>query len=158
MIATGNDNGAVNAMSDSLRTIPIALAAALISGAMPAVASELTCNVFGTQYAEWRGAEYRLSQSKEYHEVHRFWLITGDKPGIAFMDKDKNTWVWEDLAVVDGAQRAMYSGVLQDGGRLTAALNDDETRIVLNYMRIESGDGNETIISSATGIGDCAKR
>ena len=157
MIATGNDNGPVNAMSEIFRITHIALAAALASGAMPALASELACNVFGTQYAEWRGAEYRLSQSKEYHEVHRFWLITGDKPKIAFMDKHKNTWVWNDLAVVDGAQGAMYSGVLQDGGRLTAALNDDETRIVLNYMRIESGDGNETVISSATGIGDCTE-
>ena len=157
MIATGNDNGPVNAMSEILRTTHIALAAVLISGAMPIAASELACNVFGTQYAEWQGAEYRLSQSKEYHEAHRFRLITGDKPRIAFMDKDTNTWAWADLAVVDGVQGAMYSGVLQDGGKLTAALNDDETRIVLNYMRIESSDGNETVISSATGIGDCAK-
>ena len=144
-------------MSEILRTIHIALAAVLISGAMPIAASELACNVFGTQYAEWRGAEYRLSQSKEYHEVHRFWLITGDKPRIAFMDKDKNTWAWEDLAVVDGAQGAMYSGVLQDGGRLTAALNDDETKIVVNHIRIRSNDQKETVISSATGIGDCAR-
>lgn len=144
-------------MSSIHPTMQAAALGCLFLGAAPAVASELACNVFGTQYGEWRGSEYRLSQSKAYREVHRFRLVTGDKPKVAFLDNDKNTWVWEDLSAVPAATGAMYSGVLKDGGKLTAAVNDDETRIVLNYMRIESDDKQETVISSATGIGDCAK-
>jgi hypothetical protein len=139
-------------------TIQAAALGCLFLGAAPAVASELACNVFGTQYAEWRGSEYRLSQSKAYREVHRFRLVTGDKPKVAFRSKERDTWVWEDLSPVSGVEGSMYSGMLKDGGILTAAVNNDETKIILNYLRIHTGDRKETVISSATGIGDCVRR
>jgi len=125
---------------------------ALLGG--PVFGAELVCNIIGTQDAEWRGSEYSLSQSKKYREFNPLWFVTGEAPRIAHPDPENGAWIWDDLSLLPSAEGRLYSGTLQRGGVLTAALNEAETLILLNYLGTSSQDG-VTVMTSTNVVAEC---
>lgn len=140
-----------------LKQIFFASGIGLLGG--PVLSGELICDVIGTQYAEWQGNDYQLSQSKAYQWVHKMAFVTGEQPKIAYLDKQKADWVWEHLDGVPTKAGLIYTAVLDRGGVLSAVLNGDETRIVVNYVSKAVGSvGAEDKIFSTSGIGQCFRR
>ncbi len=133
-------------------SIQLLLVLALLGG--PVFGAELVCNIIGTQDAEWRGSEYRLSQSKKYREFNPLWFVTGDAPRVAHPDPENGAWIWDDLSLLRSAEGRLYSGTLQRGGVLSAALNEAETLILLNYLGTSSQDG-VTVMKSTNVVAEC---
>lgn len=127
----------------------------LFSGAGPLFAAELVCNIIGTQDAEWRGSEYRMSQSKKYREFNPLWFVTGDAPKVAHPDPENGAWMWDDLTRVSTPEGSLFTGTLSRGAVLTAALNAAETLILLNYLETSSRDG-VTVMKANTVVAECA--
>ena len=118
-------------------------------------AGQLVCDIIGTQDAEWRGSEYRMSQSKKYREFNPLWLVTGDAPRVAHPDPETDAWVWDELRKLPSVEGHLFTGNLSRGGVLTAALNESETLILLNYLGISSRDG-VNVMRANTVVAECA--
>lgn len=132
------------------------LALALFFNAGPLSAAELVCNIIGTQDAEWRGSEYRMSQSKKYREFNPLWFVTGDAPKVARPDPENGAWIWDDLSTKPSAEGRVYSGSLSRGGVLTASLNAAETSILLNYL-VTSVQEGVAVMHSTTLVAECVR-
>ncbi len=125
---------------------------------MKATSSELVCDVKGVHYGEWHGDKLWLDNFKEKnHQVYKLRFVTGNTPKTSYFDDEKKEWVWDSLSVIKTKKGVIYYGALAEGGFVSAVLNNDESKIVVNYISSEGEYIKKEFTNSNTEFAECTK-
>jgi len=121
----------------------------------PALSTEFICQAEHVLFGEWNRGEFSMDEFKLKNKPDYSILFrTGDNPGYAFFNDEKNDWVWEKLYKTESG--GTYYGEEKKDDFISANIADEKYLIFNRVGRYAMTDYAFTLSSAIFAV--CSKK